>query len=148
MPPATLAPTLTNGITTGEWYKLINGKIFFWLCCEDLERFLDASEYRNSPQLAIVIDTARMVNRYAEKITLTRFNSGSTMADHPYPRGRETFRTIRDYDSPYARELCVDGGIAGILDVVITVHRMIANRNDYSAPRNVRELEQLWPRPD
>jgi len=145
MPPETLAPCLTGGLSPREWYELINGKVFFWLDCEDLERFMDAKEYRNSPQLAIVLDTDRLLKQYSHKITLCGINSGSTMSEHPPSRGRETFRSISEYNSLYAKELCVESGISNILDMVMSVHRMIALRTDYSAPRDVKSLEQLWP---
>jgi len=145
MPPCTLAPTLTDDMSTREWYKLINSKVFFWLNWEDFEIFMDAREYRNSPQLAIVVDTDKLLRRYSDRITLSRINSGSTMADRPSPRGLGTFRSISDYDSPFAKELCVEDGVSGMFDVVISVHRMIAIRKDYNAPRDVRVLEKVWP---
>ncbi len=146
MPPHSLAPTLTNGMSTNEWYRLINGKVFFWVKWEDLEKFMDAKEYRNSPQLAIVIDTDALVKQYTDRITLCSFNSGSTLADYPRPRGRESFLSISEHNSPITKELCVEDRVSNVLDVVVSVHRMIAIREKYNDPINVRVLERIWPK--
>ena len=42
MPPKALELVL-DGMTPSEWYQLLNGKTFFWVCERDLKKLLNAS---------------------------------------------------------------------------------------------------------
>jgi hypothetical protein len=143
MPPRDLAPSLTNGMTPNDWYKLINGKVFFWVEPDDLDVFLGATEYRNSPHVVILVKTSRLLELYADRVTLSAINSGSTLGTRRL-RGRETFKSISAYRVPWVRELCIEGSIPRILDVAISVDRWIAHVKG-DEPRLVERLEILWP---
>ena len=54
MPPDKLSKCL-DGISTQEWYKLINGKTFFWAERRRLNNLLNAVAYSNRPHCVITI---------------------------------------------------------------------------------------------
>src|SRR5690349_13793326 len=60
---------------------------------------MNAGLYRGKTQLVLQIDTAKLVDKYREKILLSPINSGCTKP-FPHPRGPMTFQTITDF--PYA----------------------------------------------
>ncbi len=115
---------LTGGMTPPEWYRLLNGKVFFWLTEARLAKLLGARPYRAHEHDVLQLDTARLVAAYRDAITLSRINSGSTIRKAA-PRGPDTFRSIADYPIRPGREraveLAVTGGIPDIARFVICV---------------------------
>jgi hypothetical protein len=91
LPASALAKCLV-GLRPPQWYELINSMVFFWLDVDRLNRQRRACEPR--PQVVLIIDTARLVVRYAERIALSRINSGHARR-RPAPRGRCTFVPYR-----------------------------------------------------
>ena len=77
-----------------EWYALLNERVFFWVGEERLGKLLNA--YRHRDNLVLVLDTAKVMARYAARTTLSPINSGFS-ARYPQPRGRDTFRPIAEY---------------------------------------------------
>ena len=117
---------LTGGMTPPDWYRLLNGKVFFWLSEARLAKLLGARPYRDGEHDVLELDTARLVDAYRDRITLSRINSGSTIRKAA-PRGPDTFRTIADYPIRPGREraveLAVTGGVPDIARFVIRVTR-------------------------
>lgn len=136
MPPQALASCLI-GMEPVDWYRLINSKVFFWMDSDRLNRQRRACEPR--PQIVMVVETKRLLDRYAEMASLSPINSGNARRK-PALRGRSTF-------VPYARwsesgwdseaagvgvrwrprthrpvELTVDGAVPDIMELVIHVH--------------------------
>ncbi len=123
MDDAGLARCLGGGLTPEEWYRLLNGKVFFWLTRKRLEGLLQARPYRALAHDVIELDAAALVATYRDAITLSPINSGATK---PFGarRGPGTFSTIADY--PYGDwrvkrprgdrvvELCVERGVPDI----------------------------------
>jgi len=152
MPPSDLKLCLLEDLTPQDWYRFINGKIFFWATWERLKWFLGAQSYQNKPHLVITVDTEALVKRYADRMTLTDQNTGSTLFRKEYrggprPRGKGTFKTIADY--PYYAidrivELAVDDSVTDIADVTVSVARWIAHRKGYAEP-DYEHLEDIWP---
>lgn len=150
MPPEALETCLTTNMIPDEWYKLINGKIFFWTSRERLEMFLAAKEYKNIPQLVIIVDTQLLLESYASRVTLSSINSGSTYYDknkydRPPLRGLHTFKQIGAYNLSYIRELVVEEGIQDITNITVSVSRKIAHRKNYEEP-DFEEIEELYHR--
>ena len=148
MPPESLKDCLVD-MPPREWYRLINGKIFFWTTWKSLEIFLAAKEYKNSPQIVITADTRRLLERHASRITLSSINSGSTYYnpekyDRPQSRGLKTFKKVHDYNVRYVAELVVEEGIPDIKDITICVERWIAHRINYE-DANIEKLADIWP---
>ncbi len=150
MPPESLDTCLLANLKPRDWYKLINGKIFFWAKKERLGWFLGAQEYKNSPHVVIKVDTSVLLNQYANRIRLTNLNTGSTISRKPYPpkkRGLESFQRIEDF-SPFSEvvELAIDYGIPDIVSYAISVTRWIAHKKGYEAPV-FEKLEDIWINP-
>jgi len=129
-----LNETVLNRILVGmsprQWFEALNGRVFFWLTEERLIGFLSARSYRNQTHTVITVDTRALLERHAEHIALTAFNTGSTYYNPP-PRGIDTFLSIRDYPFDEWRrkrrvadavvELAVERGVADISELVLAV---------------------------
>lgn len=134
MDDAGLNRCLQDGITPAEWYRLLNGRVFFWLTKDRLHRLLSAAAYQDSDHDVLELDAAQLITAHRSAITLSPMNSGCTKP-MPHPRGRGTFTSIADY--PYAHwrsrrkrgervvELAVTGGVP---DVRKYVRRVLVMR--------------------
>lgn len=103
MDDAGLRLCLLDGLSPEDWYRCLNGRVFFWLTRERLLRLLNARPYRDAEHDVLELDTAALIAAHRPAICLSPINSGTTK---PFPstaskRGRETFLPIADY--PYAR---------------------------------------------
>jgi hypothetical protein len=127
---------LQDGLSPGDWYRLLNGKVFFWLTRERLLRLLNAGTYRNEEHDVLELKTSSLVSAYGDKIWLCPMNSGCTKPI-PHPRGKSTFTRIADY--PYAAwrakrprgervvELAVDYAVPDIQRFIQRAVRMKGN---------------------
>lgn len=130
MPEGRLLQALTDGTTPQQWYELINEKVFFWVEEERLHRLLGARDYRNLEHDVLTLNSAELVQAYADKIWLCHMNSGNTWPI-PHRRGTEVFRRIADYPvktsgrpAKAVVELVVDYAVPNIADYVLEVRRM------------------------
>ena len=94
------------GMTEAEYYRLLNGRVFFWLRRQRLEKLLSARAYRDRHHDVLEIDTAILVERYGGAVELSHLNSGAVHAGANYPRGVGTFLPIEDY--PWRQRLKVN----------------------------------------
>ncbi len=110
------------GMTPREWYEHLNRRVFFWVEWKRLLRLLGARAYKDRPHLVLEVDTAELLDRHAERVTLSPINSGATFAMSPAPRGPDTFRRVADHpeDKPIV-ELSVDYAVPDIADFVLSV---------------------------
>ncbi len=99
MDDAGLRRCLTGGMQPFDWYRLLNGKVFFWLSRARLERLLSARAYRDLSHDVLELDTASLIAAHADAITLCPINSGTSFRKAA-PRGPESFLSLNDY--PYA----------------------------------------------
>jgi len=121
-----------TGLTPADWLVMLNRRVFFWLTEERLLRMLSAANYRDSEHLVLVVDTARLLDRHWQNITLSPINSGATKP-MPAPRGAGTFQSPADFpfDSIAARrrrndvvvELAVDLAVPAIDELAVEVRR-------------------------
>ncbi|CBJ35869.1 conserved hypothethical protein (plasmid) [Ralstonia solanacearum PSI07] len=130
MPPDRLERALIDGTTPEEWYRLINGKVFFWAEEHRLHGLLGARDYRNLEHDVLTIDSAPFVREYVNNIWLCHMNSGNTWPK-PHARGIDVFKRIADYPTntrgypakPVV-EVVVDGQVPDIARYVVEVRRM------------------------
>jgi hypothetical protein len=130
MRDSALEKCLCDGLTPKDWYLKLNQRVFFWVSQERLNRLLSARAYRSQQHCILTVDTAEMVRRHANHITLAHINSGSTIYT-PQPRGKDTFRSIAEYPFDYWRrkrsakdavvELVVEYAVPDVADVVLRV---------------------------
>lgn len=114
-----LIKVLTDG-KPEDWYRILNSKVFFWPTLERLFSFLGARAYRNSQQIVIIVDTARLIADYRENIHLSPINSGATLFK-PVARGSSTFLGIDAYPSKAVAEIAVVGGVMDVPRYAIEV---------------------------
>lgn len=126
-----------EGMSPREWYETLNRRVFFWVEWVRLMRFLNARSYRKRPHVVLEVDTAGLVERHAERISLSRINSGSTRGCAR--RGPDTFRRIADYpEGKPIVELAVDSGVRDIAELVLSVSRW----------RGDELLKRVWNSPE
>ena len=139
MPEDKLRECLVD-MTTQQWYELINGKTFFWPEETPLGWMLNAPPYRGREHAVIVVPTESLLSQYSKSITLSPINSGSVHPARatglPRPRGRETFRSIRDHTTPWISELAVEHSVPNIAELASHVE----------ARQGRRTLRVLWSR--
>jgi hypothetical protein len=85
------------GMTEPDWYQALNGRVFFWLTEERLDRLRGAPSYREREHDIITVDTAKLLEAHAMTIELAHLNTGAVYAAATYTRGAQTFRRIDDY---------------------------------------------------
>ena len=128
-----LQRALQNGITPTDWYRTLNGKAFFWLTIERLEKMLNANAYKNDRHIALTVDAAGIVDAYKDSIELALMNTGCTKP-YPHPRGIDTFQPLISFsDENWRRkepvvELTVNYSVPDIAAHVISVHEVGANK--------------------
>ncbi|HEY0521872.1 MAG TPA: hypothetical protein VGD08_00680 [Stellaceae bacterium] len=138
---ATLSRCLEDGLAPADWYKLLNGRVFFWPTRRRLFRLLEARGNAGREHDVLTIDTGSLLAAHGDRITLSPINSGAS-SRFPRPRGGSTFLPIADY--PYRErrkrglepvvELAVSDGIREIAQHVIRVEEM----------RGRQVLRRIW----
>ena len=120
-------------VTPREWYEALNKRVFFWLTRKRLLTLLNAKPYRAQKHCVLTIDTALMLERHLDEITLAPLNSGCTKP-YPHPRGSDTFLPLREYPYESRRkkddysaivELTVDYKVPDIEDLTVRVEHML-----------------------
>jgi Family of unknown function (DUF7002) len=96
MPPKALRNCLNDGLTPEDWYELLNAKVFFWVDPERLDR--QRRVCGAAPQLALVIDTDRLLARYIDTACVTPINTGNAMRAAAR-RGYATFVPYRRWQA-------------------------------------------------
>ncbi|HVG48796.1 MAG TPA: hypothetical protein VM899_11755 [Rubellimicrobium sp.] len=134
---ANLARCLDDGLRPEDWYRLLNGRVFFWLSRERLLRLLGARLYRGKEHEVLEVEARPLVEACRDRIELSPINSGAT-GRFPVRRGLRTFRRIPDYDYASRRarrlepvvELAVLGGVPDIARFTRRVVRMRGDREE------------------
>lgn len=94
-----------EGMTASEWYRTLNGRVFFWLTPERLDTLRNAPPYKPREHDILTLDTAAVLETHGDIVELAHLNSGAVHPSADYPRGAGTFRTISDY--PWRARLSV-----------------------------------------
>lgn len=118
------------GMTEAQFYRTLNGRVFFWLTELRLNRLRKAPSYRDREHDILTVDTAQFMARYAEQVELSPLNSGATHPAADYPRGKGTFTKIESYAWAERRrvapgepivEITVPYAVPDIADLVVDV---------------------------
>jgi hypothetical protein len=134
-----------EGMSLRAWYELLNRRAFFWLTEARLETLLGAKLYRNQEHTVLTIETASLLARHPDRVTLSPINSGNTLYNPP-SRGQHTFRSVADYPFEERRktrglanaiaELAVDYSVPDLSNHTLTVERR----------RGTEVLERIYSR--
>lgn len=87
------------GMEEEAFYRLLNGRVFFWVSERRLDTLRGAPPYRTRAHDILQLDTAALLERHADRVELSHLNSGAVHPAADYPRGAGTFRPIGEY--PY-----------------------------------------------
>lgn len=88
MPPQALAGALDDGLSTADWYSLLNGFVFLWPNRDRLERQLRAC--RGRAQVLLTFDAAELFDHFGVHAFVSPINSGNARRK-PAPRSIKTF---------------------------------------------------------
>lgn len=119
------------GVTIQEYCKFLNRKSFFWAQIKPLNWMLKA--YRFKAQWVIVVNTASLLSRHADKISLSHMNSGSIL--NGQKRGIDIFKSISDYNYLKVWELAVEYSMPDIVEFTISIEEWRGNK----------KIRNIWP---
>ncbi|MDJ0869739.1 MAG: hypothetical protein QNK03_26810 [Myxococcota bacterium] len=131
-----LERSLVGGLGVSTWLRTLNSKVFFWVTRRRLDTLRNARSYRGLAQTLIEVDTCELLTRHAARVRLAPINTGATRFSAP--RGRDTFRRMADHPFEERRrcgrepvvELCVEGAVPDISDLVLRVTEARPGRPD------------------
>jgi len=133
---------LEDDTNSQEWFGLLNRKTFFWVKERHLRNMLCARNYRNRPHWVIKVDTRALLQRYADRVTLSNQNTGSLYSRRL--RGRSTFVPFRGYPPRYdIVELAVEYDVPDIADLTISVTECVGVWENNETV--CREGKKIWP---
>jgi Family of unknown function (DUF7002) len=111
-------------ISVADWFRLLNGWVFFWVDRERTSRLVGARAHRGRPHDVLVVDTGALIARHRERIRVTSVNTGAVLFPRAPKRGRSTFKALQDHDPAVpVVELTVEHAVPDIATVTIGVER-------------------------
>lgn len=145
--PAELAPLLRGGLTVEDWYRLINGKVFFWAEWTRLKWLLGARAYRGQPHVVIKIETRALMDQCAARTTLTSINSGSALRSSSGAlaptRGTDTFVPLGSFARGRAVvEVAVEGKVDDVASVALSAEVWITEPGGQA-----KMVRTVWTKP-
>jgi hypothetical protein len=121
-----LARCLRDGLIPADWYRLLNGKVFFWLTQERLITLMKA--YADREHLVLEIDTSELLKRHGDRVMLTPMNTGTT-TPMAFPRGRNSFQPPHKY--PFEMNKKKKGGEKKAI-VELTVEHSVCDVSEFT----------------
>jgi hypothetical protein len=156
MPPDALARVLV-GMTPTEWYRLMNARVFL---CLDLVRLNGLRRAcGDRPQIILCLDSARLVQGHAGRMTLSPINSGYARRAAAR-RGRATWVPYADWvargwaaeaeglgsrprsASHAPAELAVEGGVPDVMACLIEARPLAVGEEFVEKSRARRRSRQ------
>ena len=94
MPPRALEAALLDGMTSSDWYRLLNGFVFLWANEDRVERHFHA--FKGKPQVLLTLDAARLLADLGDRVFVSPINSGNARRK-PAVRSRALFVPYREW---------------------------------------------------
>jgi len=91
------------GMSEQEWYRALNGRVFFWLSASRLAGLRGAPAYRARRHDILTFDTSALLDAHGDEVELCPINSGAVHAGASVRRGAGSFRPIDAY--PWAERV-------------------------------------------
>jgi len=119
-----------------DWYKILNGHVFFWPTRKRLLTMLNARTYRSLKHTVLTLDTSELLADYKEQTRLTALNSGCTKP-RAWPRGTQTFMPLAKFPflerkkygtANIVAEIAIEYSVPNIWKYVISVDHMRAEQ--------------------
>ena len=143
MSDAALRRCLDDGLLPEDWYRLLNGRVFFWPSRARLLRLLGARAYRSRAHTVLTLDTAGLVAAHGDAMALSAINSGATIFGGPR-RGLGTFVPLAAY--PFAAWRARRGLGDAIVEVTVPDRVADAARHTLAVERVAGGVaEAIWP---
>lgn len=144
MEPSILRPLLLDDMEPEDWYRLLNGMVFFW---PDEKMGFMMGAYRDQLHLVLKIPTGMVLERARDAISLSPINSGSTRSFRdgrpPEMRGRSTFQRIPYFSRRFVKEIAIQSK----LDRIEELHPSVSLMK--SGPSGAPEfVSHIWPKPN
>lgn len=133
-----------DGYTPTEWYRVLNGLVFFWTRQERLAILQGAEAYRCKRQTILEINTASLVSKHGDCILLSPMNSGATRP-FAHPRGKRTFLPIADFPFEERRRRIGVRNAVVELTVPYSVPDIAAHVTRVYEIGGAGERKELWP---
>lgn len=92
-----LKECLLPGTSPQQFLDALNGRVFFWLTRERLQRLLGAKLYREKQHTVLQVDTGQLIARYGDMAELAPYNTGSMHVPSAPRRGTDVFVPIDSY---------------------------------------------------
>lgn len=87
MPHAALEGCLADGLTSADWYELVNSGVYFWVDTDRLDRHLRA---QSGASIVLELRARELAQTYADSAFVTPFNTGAALR-RPARRGAGSF---------------------------------------------------------
>ena len=142
-----------KGCSFQQWLKMLNSRVFFWLCKERLQTLMCAREYCGQTHVVLVLDTSRVATDLQQRITLAPMNTGNTRP-YAHERSLSTFSRMPDYPfhQRLARglyytvvELAVEVGVHNVMNYVVQATEMKCSTCDRTKKQSIRTVRELYP---
>ena len=127
-----------------DWCRMLNARVFFWATERRLEHHLRARGHRDQPREVVVVDTARLLARDSDALTLCAFNSGSALYPNAPRRGPDSFVAVGAY--PF-QELRARRGVRDAVVEVCVEHALVEVAAVAECVWSIRaggEREEIW----
>lgn len=136
-----------------EWLRMLNSRVFFWLCEDRLQTLMCAREYCRATHVVLTLDTLRLATDLQESVTLAPMNTGNTRP-FAHSRGLSTFSSMAEY--PFRErlrrgryytvvELAVRDGVRNIMDYVTGAAEMRCSTCEKNGKTTIQAIRALYP---
>ena len=126
-----------DGITVPEWWQLVNGRSYFFVDPDDLQKLVDSCLALGLGQEVITFNTRRLLADVADQVDVSLVGAGSFPRTTGPSRGPSTFPRIEAFD----------GNPAKIKEVSVPVPLEITDTAVVSVVARHPEADsrRLWP---
>lgn len=146
MSDAALRRCLDDGLAPEDWYRQLDGRVFFWPSRARLLRLLGARAYRHRPQTVLTLDTASLAAAHGDALELSAINGGATIFGGPR-RGLGTFVPLAAY--PFAAWRARRGAADAVVEVTVPDRVADAARHTLAVERIADGVAaEIWRRAD